>query len=245
MSTMPIVTEGTTARITLGELVTRHPAAARVLHRLGLDFCCSGQKTLGRACAEAGLRPEGVLAEVALEARNGTKPPEQPVRWDERPVADLVAHIVQFYHGPLRWELPRLIQLAGRVAHVHGDRAGFPSGLRHLLEQIREGVELHLDKEEQILFPLIRAGHGALAHLPVQVMIHEHQDHAFQLDRLHTLIAGLETPPWACTSWRELYQGMQQLELSLKEHIHLENNVLFPRVLVEETDAPPVRLLTR
>lgn len=228
--------EGKRTCITLGELVIRRPEAMPVLHRHGLDFCCGGQEPLEQACVEAGLQPEAVLAEIAQQEERASSsglPRERPVRWDERPVAELVAHIQQRYHQPLRQELPRLVQLASRVERLHVDQPGFPRGLRHLLEQIREGVELHLDKEEQILFPLIRAGQGALAHLPIQVMIREHDDHAFQLGRLRTLISGLETPPWASASWRELYQGLQQLELSLMEHIHLENNILFPRVLVE------------
>jgi regulator of cell morphogenesis and NO signaling len=95
----------------------------------------------------------------------------------------------------------------------------------------RAAVDSHLAKEEQILFPLILSGRGKTAHMPVQVMMQEHEDHGQNLQRIRELTSNLQIPDYACASWRELYRSLAQLEVELMDHIHLENNILFPRVL--------------
>jgi regulator of cell morphogenesis and NO signaling len=130
-------------------------------------------------------------------------------------------------------ELPRLIYLAGKVEDAHAGKPECPQGLRDLLEEIQTAVESHLAKEEQILFPLILAGRGRNAHMPVNVMIQEHEDHGQNLQRIRTITRNLELPESACATWRELYRSLGQLEIELMDHIHLENNILFPRALAE------------
>lgn len=211
---------------TLGELVTANPGAAKVLHRYGLDFCCGGAQSLERACAANGLSPEAVLREIDVE-----RDEHEAVRWDERPVDELIEHILDRYHASLRVELPRLIDLAHKVEHRHADKPDRPSGLAALLIEVQDAVESHLAKEEQILFPLILAGRGPMAAMPVRVMVQEHEDHGQNLRRIRELARGFVLPDHACASWRELYRALEQLEADLMDHIHLENNVLFPRVL--------------
>jgi len=104
-------------------------------------------------------------------------------------------------------------------------------GLADLLTEVRTAVESHLAKEEQILFPLIVAGRGRTAHMPVQVMMQEHEDHGQNLRRIREITSDLTVPEHACASWRELYRALGELEVELMDHIHLENNILFPRVL--------------
>ncbi len=215
--------------LTLGELVTTQPAAARIFHQHGLDFCCGGSQSLEQACTVAGLDVERVLEEVDAVAVAG----RGDVRWDQRPLEELVAHIVRHYHDPLRTELPRLSDLARRVEQTHAERDDRPAGLAALLVQVREAVESHLAKEEQILFPLIVAGRGGMAHMPVQVMIHEHEDHGQNLARIREITGDFSLPEDACATWRELYRSLEQLERELMDHIHLENNILFPRALAE------------
>ncbi len=214
---------------TLGALVAERPAAARVLHRYGLDYCCGGEQSLSQACSADGVDPEAVLREIE---EIGAEEPAR-VRWDRQPLEALVAHILERYHAPLRSELPRLIELAGKVESVHAERPDRPKGLADFLMEVRSSVESHLAKEEQILFPLIVSGRGALAHMPVQVMTREHEDHGRSLRRIRELTNDLELPEGACASWRELYRALTQLEVDLMDHIHLENNVLFPRALNE------------
>jgi len=217
----------TSASSTLADLATTYPAATRVLHGYGLDFCCGGQRSVGEACAEKGLRVDKVLAEVESAAG-----PQAGSRWDERPLGELADFIESYYHARLREQLPELVRLATRVEERHADKASCPRGLAAHLHAIHENVLDHLAKEEQILFPLIRAGRGPLAGAPIHVMELEHEDHAENLKRTRTLTADLTTPEEACTTWRALYLGLLELERELMEHIHLENNVLFRRALV-------------
>ena len=212
---------------TLADLAVTHPAASRVFHRHGLDFCCHGRRPLAEACAERGLAPEQVVTEIVEEeSRAGDL-----TRWDERPVAELVRHIVDFYHLRLRVELPELISLAAKVERKHGDKASCPRGLRAHLEAVHEAVLDHLAKEEQILFPMILAGRGTNAATPIAVMESEHLDHGHNLEKTRELTHDLVAPEEACPTWRALYLRLGRLESELMDHIHLENNVLFRRVL--------------
>ena len=219
-----------TVEQTLGELVTAQPAAAKVFYRHGLDYCCGGKRSLGQACAARGLDVETILGEIDEAKADGN---DADVRWDARPLEELVDHIVQRYHVPLRTEIPRLIDLARKVEQAHADKADCPKGLADLLVQVREAVESHLTKEEQILFPLVIAGRGPTAHMPVQVMIQEHEDHGQNLTRIRKITNNLSVPEDACATWRELYRALAEFECELMDHIHLENSILFPRALAE------------
>ena len=211
----------------LAEIAVTHPAAARVFYRHRLDFCCGGRRSLAEACQERAIDPDRVLADISAE---GTPP--DAVRWDEAPLPALVHFIVDTYHRQLRETLPVLVRMARRVEARHGDKAGCPRGLADHLDAMHASVLDHLQKEEQILFPLILAGHGRGAAAPVHVMELEHEHHRESLLALRRLTADLTPPAEACTTWRSLYVGLQALEQELMEHIHLENNVLFRRALV-------------
>ena len=212
---------------TLADLAVTHPAASRVFHRHGLDFCCHGRRPLAEACAERGLAASGVLDEIEGEEAMA---PDQP-RWDERPIADLVHHIVGFYHQRLRVELPELVSMAAKVEDRHAAKASCPTGLLAHLEETWQAVVEHLAKEEQILFPMILAGRGRMAAGPVHVMEAEHDDHAESLRKIRELTNDLVAPEEACATWRALYLRLAAFEAELMDHIHLENNVLFRRVL--------------
>jgi regulator of cell morphogenesis and NO signaling len=222
-----MATQSLSPATTLAELAVTHPAASRVFHRHGLDFCCHGRRPLAEACAERGLAPDGVIAEIEGEAAAA---PDLP-RWDERPIAELVHHIVDFFHQRLRVELPELVSLAAKVEARHAEKATCPRGLRAHLEGTYQSVLEHLVKEEQVLFPIILAGRGRMAAGPIHVMEAEHDDHAANLRETRRLTADLLAPEEACPTWRALYLRLAALEAELMEHIHLENNVLFRRVL--------------
>jgi regulator of cell morphogenesis and NO signaling len=215
--------------ITLAEMAVKHPSASRVFHRHGLDFCCHGNRALDEACAERGLSADSVLIEIGEEEGNSP----QAIRWEERPIRDLISHIVDYYHRRLRDELPALIAMAARVEKVHAEKATCPRGLADLLERIHTAVLDHLTKEECILFPLMLAGRGAHAGAPIHVMEVEHREHAENLRQIRALTSNLVPPPEACATWRALYLRLEAFEAELMEHIHLENNVLFRRVLCE------------
>jgi regulator of cell morphogenesis and NO signaling len=211
----------------LGDLVTTHPVAAKVLQRYRLDYCCGGKQSLAEACKAESIDPEAVLRDIETESTNAP----DSTRWDQRPLHELVQHILDRYHAPLRLELPRLIELAEKVERVHAGKPDLPTGLADLLSRISEDIENHLAKEEQILFPLIVAGRGPTAHMPVQVMIQEHDDHGQDLRRIRELTHDMAVPPHGCATWKELYRSLLAFEVELMDHIHLENNILFPRAL--------------
>lgn len=214
---------------TLAELAVIHPGAARVFFHRRLDFCCGGRRPLEDACRERGLDAAVILQEIDAAAPLS---PDVP-RWDREPLPTLIEHIVMTYHARLRRDLPDLIEMARRVEFKHGDKPACPRGLTTHLEQMHVAILDHLQKEEQILFPMIARGVGSRAAGPVQVMELEHDHHREELGRVRELTGDLQPPSAACATWRALYAGLNQLEAELMEHIHLENNVLFPRALTQ------------
>jgi len=141
----------------------------------------------------------------------------------------LISHILQHYHQVHREQLPELIRMARRVELVHQGRADVPKGLAELLQTIEAEMLDHMYKEENILFPMLQAGHNPFVVHPINVMRSEHISHGLQLERLTELTQNATPPADACNTWRALYAGIAQLKDDLIHHIHLENNVLFPR----------------
>ena len=214
---------------TVGELAVEHPLATRVFARHHIDFCCGGGKPLSEACEARNLDIEMVLAEIRKEL---TRSDVAAQRWDEAPLGDLIEFILSDYHQPLREELPRLETMARKVFSVHREKAeAMLSDLLSTVEGLKAELEQHMAKEEQILFPMIRQGQGAMADGPISVMRHEHDSAGSALARLRTLTHDYEVPEGACNTWRALWHGLEALEQALHEHIHLENNILFPRAL--------------
>jgi regulator of cell morphogenesis and NO signaling len=214
---------------TLAELAVKRPAASRVFHRHGLDFCCHGNRGLEEACGERGLLAASLLEEIANEERVCGDLP----LWESRPLLQIIRHIVDHYHARLRDELPRLIQMAERVETVHGEKASCPRGLADHLNSMHAAVLEHLAKEEVMLFPMIAAGRGSRASMPIHMMEVEHEDHGESLRKTRELTANLAVPAAACATWSALYLRLEEFEAELMEHIHLENNVLFRRALCE------------
>jgi regulator of cell morphogenesis and NO signaling len=217
------------ATTTVGQLAAKHPLTTRVFARHGIDYCCGGGRPLGQVCDEKGLDTESVLQEIRKELET---PGCSDEHWDEAPLGDLIEHILAAYHRPLYEELPRLESMARKVLDVHRDKD--PERLSELLSVylgLKAELDQHMAKEEQILFPMIRQGQGAMADGPIAVMEHEHDSAATALRRLHELTGGYQVPAEACNTWRALWHGLAALEGSLQQHIHLENNILFPRAL--------------
>ncbi|SDE25731.1 iron-sulfur cluster repair protein YtfE [Belnapia rosea] len=205
----------------VAEIAASLPGATAVFRRHKLDFCCGGQAPLAEAAAARGADLGAVEAELAALMPGEAAAPEA--------TEDLITLIETRYHATHRRELPELVRLARRVEAVHGDRAEAPHGLADLLSEIGVELEEHMQKEEQVLFPLMRrGGHPMIGH-PIGMMRHEHDSHGAQLRALDALTTGGVPPEGACNTWRALYAGTRKLTDDLMEHIHLENNVLFPR----------------
>ena len=213
----------------IGTIAAEHPLATRVFARHNIDFCCGGGRALGKVCADKGIDGDVVLDEVRAEiATTG----EKVENWNDAPLGDVIGHILHAYHRPLREELPRLESMARKVQEVHGARD--PERFNRIVAvviSLRAELESHMMKEEQILFPMIQAGSGALAEAPIGVMEAEHDDAGAALRELHELTNGYEVPEEACNTWRALWFGLAALESDMHQHIHLENNILFPRAL--------------
>lgn len=211
------------ARTTVGEVVTQSPGAAKVFGKHGIDFCCGGGKSLADVCGEAGL----AVAEVLAEIEAADTPPETPA-WTALDPTQMCDEIERRYHRPLDTEFGRLDALAQKVAGVHGERHPELREIATLYGALRSELEHHMMKEERVLFPMIRQM-GFAPPPPVQVMRHEHEEAGETLRQLRRLANGYQLPDDACNSYRALYQGLEALERELHEHIHVENNILFPR----------------
>jgi regulator of cell morphogenesis and NO signaling len=214
-------------RESLAGLATREAGASRVFARYRLDYCCHGGESLEDACARRGLDPQAMLAEIAAEAPRD----ERFERFDDRPLPEVIDHILARYHAGHREELPRLHAMAEKVEAVHRDKPDCPRGLAAHLELLSKELEEHMQKEEQVLFPMLRAGRGSLASGPIQVLELEHEDHARNLERSRELAHDFVPPADACGTWRALYLGLDEFEREVMRHVHLENHVLFPRAL--------------
>jgi regulator of cell morphogenesis and NO signaling len=223
----------------VAQLARENPGTIRVFQRHRIDFCCGGKKLVAEAAERAGVDAGRLVAELTLamgaEAGAGLdRLPESP--------GDLGKWIVGRYHVALRGELPRLVQMADRVETVHG--AEMPHILPPLAAHVRElAAELahHMREEEESLFPAIErveravAGEAPVAEADLAALVAAREDeHAAageHLRALRELAADFTPPEWACNTFRGLYHGLAELERELHEHIHVENNVLFPRAL--------------
>jgi regulator of cell morphogenesis and NO signaling len=218
---MSLQTTPAQADQSLGSLAVQIPGATAVFRRLKLDFCCGGQQSLDSACTNKGLDAQAVLTEIrALQEQKAAPEAPEP--------AELIDHILQRYHEVHRQQLPELIRMARRVEAVHREHPQVPKGLADHLEAMERELLDHMAKEEQILFPMLRqGGHPMVVH-PIGVMRHEHVSHGAQLERLAELTQQHQPPAGACNTWQALYAGTARLSDDLIEHIHTENNLLFP-----------------
>lgn len=207
---------------TVGDIAGALPGAAEVFRKSGISFCCGGAVSLADAAQRNGLAADALLAELqALQAAAGRDAPS------ETPA--LIAHILSRYHDTHRAELAWLIPLAQRVETVHGDHDNAPLGLTEALIALNAELDSHMQKEEQVLFPMMQqGGHPMIGH-PIAVMRHEHDDTTKLLQRIEQITHNLALPDGACGSWTALYTGLRKFCDDLVTHIHLENTVLFPR----------------
>lgn len=220
----------------MGELVRAVPARARVFEKLRIDYCCGGKIPLAEACRDRGLDPATVLVMLeALDEAAGAG----AVDADALSIAALCDHIETTHHGYLRQELPRLDFLTRKVAAVHGADESRLLEVREVFEGFSGEMVHHMHEEEQVVFPRLRAiesdeGAGVtpdeLRGIFVQLEA-EHDGAGDALARFRELTDGFTPPDWACNTFRALYDSLGQLESDMHQHVHKENNVLFPRAL--------------
>jgi len=223
--------------VSVGEMVAERPGRARIFEQIGIDYCCGGKVAFGEACASLGLDPQTVAAKLSdaeTAAGNGALDPAA------MSLSELIQNIVDTHHAFLRRELPRLDQLLEKTIKAHSEKDARLAHLREVFHDFRDEIFLHMMKEEQILFPMIRnlesSGSSTPIHCgsitnPIRVMESEHQSAGDALAMMRAFTDGFVAPESACNTWRALCSGLADLERDTHEHIHKENNILFPRAL--------------
>jgi regulator of cell morphogenesis and NO signaling len=218
---------------TLGDLVLEEPGRADLFERLGFDYCCGGGRTLADACAQRGLDVETVSK--VLEVHGVAAPPsDHGFDWRRATTADLCDHIVSAHHDRLRRDLPRLHETLVTVARVHGPSEPELHDLARVFAGLRAELEEHIEREEHVLFPACRELERSAAPAAAAELLEELGDDHAQVGEtllvLRDLAAGYDPGRARCGTHRALYDGLREFERDLHQHIHEENNVLFPRV---------------
>jgi regulator of cell morphogenesis and NO signaling len=232
---------------TVAEVVLRHPQLRTRLEQLGIDYCCGGKKPLADAVSHAGLDFETVMT-VLSNALAHSHSADPATDWAKASLTDLANHILDTHHVFTKAQLPRIDTLLARVQKAHSASHGpLLNALRKAFDPLRAELEAHLMKEEQILFPAIiaidgfLAGRnakpvvhcGSVAH-PIRQMEHEHDGAGEILASIRSHTHNYELPGDACETFKALYDALAALEADLHEHIHLENNILFPAIIAAE-----------
>ena len=228
---------------TVGMLVAEQPLRAAVFDRFGIDYCCGGKQTLEDACLKGGINPAEVI--VCLQENDACALLDTGVEiWLHATLTELTDHIQQTHHAYLKAELPRLQDLADKVARVHGIKEPRLIEVASVFSAMRQEIEQHTNKEDLILFPFIRkldqkngvpkAPFGTVAN-PVRCMEAEHNDAGEALIKLRELTDQYTAPEHACNSWRALVGGLAHLDQDLRSHIHKENTILFPKAIEAES----------
>jgi regulator of cell morphogenesis and NO signaling len=238
---------------TVRELAVTLPGATRVFEKLGIDYCCGGSRTLADACVKAKVPVEKVT-ESLTAAEQETAVPEEQHDWQADSMTALIHHIVDKHHTFTREELPRIEKLMHKVCAVHGEQHPELLRLKAIFLNLKEELEPHLLKEEQILFPYITSLEAAhtrqttVPHAifgtvqnPVRMMNLEHDTAGDLLRELRETSSHYTVPPEACMSYHALYQALTELEADLHQHIHLENNILFLKAVTAEKELTTTR----
>jgi regulator of cell morphogenesis and NO signaling len=236
---------------TVREIALEQPSSIRVFEQFGIDYCCGGRKPLTEACTAGNLEVDAVLA--ALEA--AAKQPQIEVEnWESRSLENLISHIIATHHSYVKRELPRLAQLAQKVVNRHGSRLAELPLIAAKLKSLDVELTQHLLKEETILFPYVisfelsqsagankpQSRFGTVAN-PIAMMTQEHDAAGALIAEIRRQSANFTTPPDACPTFHAFYDGLKEFEQDLHQHIHLENNILFPRAIELESSAQRIR----
>ncbi len=230
---------------TVRELAVEVPSATRVFEKFGIDYCCGGGKKLAEACDQTKLNQ--VLRDLEQAESDRLSAQQSGADWSTAPLADLVDQIVKKHHAYVQAEIPRLTNLANKVSSKHGPAHPETALVNQLFEDLANELTMHLMKEEQILFPyIVRMEESKIEHSPVvpscvgtvqnpiKMMVMEHDSAGEILRELRSITSDYKAPEDACTSYRTLYTGLMEFEADLHQHIHLENNILFPRAIAME-----------
>lgn len=230
---------------TVREIALENPASMPVFESLGIDYCCGGERRLGDACQSAGVEVDYLQRLIEKAARDANAPVSTD--WREKPLAELIAHIVTKHHAFVREEIPRIEALLLKVSGKHGAAHPELQEIDTLFRAVGQELSTHLFKEENVLFPYIERMEKATANggprpqacfdsvtRPIANMMAEHDDAGALLQQIRELSGGYVPPAGACPTFHALYRALGAFERDLHQHVHLENNVLFPRAVEME-----------
>jgi regulator of cell morphogenesis and NO signaling len=234
---------------TVREIALENPAATRVFERFGIDYCCGGNQIFEQACERSGVAVDEVLDSLQMEEQTA-RAASQSRDWQNEPLSELVVHIKNTHHKYTREETARLAALLQKVCSVHGKNHPELFGIRETFGWLSQELMTHLMKEENVLFPYIErieeavmqkepvlpAPFGSVQN-PVAMMEHDHDSAGAALRSIQKASKDFTPPPDACVSYQTLYKALATFEADLHQHIHLENNILFPRAIAMETSA--------
>ncbi|HWT65342.1 MAG TPA: DUF542 domain-containing protein [Terracidiphilus sp.] len=236
---MPIATQS------IREIVTAEPSAAAVLERFEINLCTQSDAELAQACAELQLSVDQVLEKLAdaeLRAHGAFAP-----NLESYSMTRLIQHIVRTHHQTIRQELPRFAELSQRIATKHGEKAPEYKAVARLLQDLRAEMFAHLEKEEQVLFPyIVQLEEAVEVHAsapaacfrsvgqPISMMVQEHDAAQGIVSEIRGLTHGFQAPEWACSRNSAFHAGLAAFENDLNHHVHLENDLLFPRAIEAE-----------
>jgi len=235
-----IMNQPITTETTVAEIVRAVPGRSRLLDQLGLDYCCGGKKSLADACRRKGLDAATVVALLNALDATPTDRDGDGINPDKLTLAELCDHIERVHHEYLRQELPRLDFMTRKVAAVHGEHEPRLLEIRDTFADFAVAMALHTEEEEKLVFPAIRRLGSAAAvsdtsAAPLKTTLEklesDHDRAGSALERLHALTDNFSPPEWACNTFRALYDGLRELDWETHQHVHKENNVLFPRAL--------------
>ncbi len=236
-----------TSTQSIREIVTKQPSAATILNRFDIDLCLQADLSLEGACQELQLSVDQVLEKLAdAEAQERGGVASDPTTLS---LGRLVQHIVRVHHHCVRQDLPRLVEMTSKVASERSDRAPELARVAELIEKLHGEMYAHIQKEEQVLFPFIsqmdqesivayppaHACFRSVTH-PIFMMEQEHECADHIIAELNRLTGHFEAPSWACATHIALFSGLRDFEDDLRQHVHLENDVLFPRAIQLESE---------
>lgn len=231
----------------VNEIALSNPAARRILEDAGVDYCCGGEKSLAEACLRANVPAETILNRLR---QNSASAGSEESGWTKAPLAELTRHIREHHHRYVRNVIPRLSGMLAKVREKHGSNHREVGEIETLFADVAHEMLLHMQKEEHILFPYIDAlehsakGQGEVeppffqtVRNPVSMMMQEHDAAGELVRRIRAASNGYQAPADGCTTFKAAYQELQQFEEDLHLHVHLENNILFPRAIELEAAA--------
>lgn len=224
---------------TVADLLLENPKAANVFKKYHIDYCCKGSRLFEDACAEAGLDPKVLKDEISEASEN----PQFNMRAKDWSLDFLADYIINNHHQYVKDTIPNLLALSDKVKNVHGDHHPELLEIDQTVNLVAQELMSHLQKEEQMLFPAIKemikgefSGKYPFSSIsqPIQMMEEEHVDAGEGFEKIRALTNNYKVPQDACTSYRLLYDTLEAFESDLHQHVHLENNILFPKAIALE-----------